>query len=339
MPDAAGADDVPGEEEPDVREVRGMGGAPVSWEYNSPCSLPGLGSTWVQEEQEEEEEDVQEQVREEQEEVEENESDSSSKDKSALAKHETDVAVVGRISESPPFPWSPRLILAISVVLLSCCTNVIFLELLVRQDPGIGNLVTFAQFLVIGLEGLVFTTRLGTVGPVVPFRSWLTLVVMYFMVSVANNYALSYHVPMPLHMVFRAGSLMANMVMGMVLLGRRYTATKYASVVMITIGIATCTVMSATSRVSLKTGKAVFAEEEGRSAEEEEEERVERMREMLTGIGLLVAAMLLSARMGVYQVNTSSCISCISCTSCFSFTSYTSRTSCISHTSCISYIS
>ena len=29
--------------------------------------------------------------------------------------------------------WSPRLLLAISVVLVSCCSNVIFLELLVRQ--------------------------------------------------------------------------------------------------------------------------------------------------------------------------------------------------------------
>jgi len=202
--------------------------------------------------------------------------------------------------------WSPRLLLAISIVLVSCCSNVIFLELLVRQDPGIGNLVTFSQFLVIAVEGFVFTTKLGTVGPVVPFKSWITLVVMYFMVSVTNNYALSYHVPMPLHMIFRAGSLMANMLMGMVLLGRRYTKTKYVSVLMITIGIATCTVMSATSRVSLKTGKAVFSEDGDKEAVEEllaalEAEQSERLKELMFGIGLLVFAMLLSARMGIYQ--------------------------------------
>jgi len=202
--------------------------------------------------------------------------------------------------------WSPRLLLAISIVLVSCCSNVIFLELLVRQDPGIGNLVTFSQFLVIAVEGFIFTTKFGTVGPVVPFKSWITLVVMYFMVSVTNNYALSYHVPMPLHMIFRAGSLMANMLMGMVLLGRRYTTTKYASVLMITIGIATCTVMSATSRVSLKTGKAVFSEDGDKEAVEEllaalEAEQSERLKELMFGIGLLVFAMLLSARMGIYQ--------------------------------------
>ena len=157
------------------------------------------------------------------------------------------------------------------------------------------------------MEGFIFTTKLGTVGPVVPFKSWITLVVMYFMVSVTNNYALSYHVPMPLHMIFRAGSLMANMLMGMALLGRRYNTTKYMSVLMITIGIATCTVMSATSRVSLKTGKAVFSEDEDKEAAERlmaalEAEQTERFKEMMIGIGLLVFAMLLSARMGVYQV-------------------------------------
>jgi UDP-xylose/UDP-N-acetylglucosamine transporter B4 len=39
-------------------------------------------------------------------------------------------------------------------------------------------------------------------------------------VSVTNNYALNFHIPMPLHMIFRAGSLMANMIMGIMLLGK-----------------------------------------------------------------------------------------------------------------------
>ena len=140
-----------------------------------------------------------------------------------------------------------------------------------------------------------------------PFRSWLVLVVMYFLVSVTNNYALSYNIPMPLHMVFRAGSLMANMVMGMVLLGKRYKTVKYVSVIMITVGIATCTVMSATSRVSLKTGKAVFtAEGDSEKAVEEillalEAEQTERLGELMTGICLMAVAMFMSARMGIYQ--------------------------------------
>jgi len=210
--------------------------------------------------------------------------------------------------------WSLRAKIAILVCLSSCCCNVVFLELLVRKDSGIGNLVTFSQFLIISVEGFIFTTKFGTVKPKVPFKSWLVLVIMYFLVSVTNNYALSYHIPMPLHMIFRAGSLMVNMLMGMVLLGKRYKTVKYVSVVMITFGIATCTVMSATSRVSIKTGKAVFSEplhvnDTEKPSEEvnklkqglEKEAESVRFNQLLVGIGLLTFALFLSARMGIYQ--------------------------------------
>ena len=69
-----------------------------------------------------------------------------------------------------------------------------------------GNLVTFSSFLFITLEGFVFTTKCGTVSPVVPFTSWTALVIMYFLVSVTNNYALNFNISMPLHMIFRAVS-------------------------------------------------------------------------------------------------------------------------------------
>ena len=42
----------------------------------------------------------------------------------------------------------------------------------------------------------------------------------FFLVSVTNNYALNFNIPMPLHMIFRAGSLLANMILGVILLGR-----------------------------------------------------------------------------------------------------------------------
>ena len=61
-------------------------------------------------------------------------------------------------------------------------SNVIFLELMIQADPGAGNLITFSQFLVIALEGLVFTTRFLTVQPKVPYTAWITLVVMFFLV-------------------------------------------------------------------------------------------------------------------------------------------------------------
>jgi len=181
---------------------------------------------------------------------------------------------------------------AILLVLLGCCTNVIFLELIVQQDPGAGNLVTFSQFLLIAIEGLVFTTKFFTVKPKVPFSSWILLVIMYFLVSVSNNYALNFNIPMPLHMIFRAGSLMANMLMGIALLGKRYSLTKYLSVMMITIGIAVCTIMSAKSSPKVDTGKSATD-----NATQLEEDKFW----LMVGITLLTFALFMSARMGIYQ--------------------------------------
>jgi len=182
--------------------------------------------------------------------------------------------------------------LAILMVLIGCCTNVIFLELIIQQDPGAGNLVTFAQFLLIAIEGLIFTTKFFTVKPKVPFSSWIILVIMYFLVSVSNNYALNFNIPMPLHMIFRAGSLMANMLMGIALLGKRYSLTKYLSVLMITIGIAVCTIMSAKSSPKVDSTKS-----DSENATHAEEEKFW----LVVGITLLTFALFMSARMGIYQ--------------------------------------
>ena len=173
------------------------------------------------------------------------------------------------------------------MVLVGCCSNVVFLELLVSQDPGIGNLVTFAQFLTIALEGFIFTTKFGTVKPKVPFSAWVLLVIMYFLVSVSNNYALNFNIPMPLHMIFRAGSLMANMMLGVLILGKQYTMSKYLSILMITVGIITCT-YSSTSSKPVEGG------------EEDEVEKEESW--IMVGISLLTFALFMSARMGIYQV-------------------------------------
>ena len=95
---------------------------------------------------------------------------------------------------------------------------------------------------------------------------------------------------------------MANMVMGMLLLNRRYTPTKYLSVIMITIGIATCTIMSAKS-VKGHDGKnssnSTMAED--RSEQEEDLESSNEMFQWCIGISMLTFALFLSARMGIYQ--------------------------------------
>ena len=202
----------------------------------------------------------------------------------------------------PSSGWSQSAKVAVFITVIACCANVVFLELLVIQDPGIGNLLTFAQFLIISIEGFVFTTKFGTVPPKVPFSSWLVLVVMYFLVNVINNFALSYNIPLPLHMVFRAGSLIVNMLMGIFILGKKYDRVKYVSVVMISLGIFTCTAMSATNIVSIKTGKVIFYNEtEEVEMMEDDSLDLDQVKQLVSGVSLLFFALVLSARMGLYQ--------------------------------------
>uniref|UniRef100_A0A1Z5L9U2 UDP-xylose and UDP-N-acetylglucosamine transporter n=1 Tax=Ornithodoros moubata TaxID=6938 RepID=A0A1Z5L9U2_ORNMO len=181
---------------------------------------------------------------------------------------------------------SGRVAVATLLVFIGCCTNVILLELLVKAQPGCTNLITFAQFLFTALEGFVFTAKFGTKKSIVPLRHYVALVVMFFVVSVANNLALSYDISMPLHMIFKSGSLIATMLLGMLLLQRRYPLSKYIAVSMITVGIILCTYASVRDVPKQK-------------------DRVVRHNDSLhtqfIGVILLSLALLLSARMGIYQ--------------------------------------
>ncbi|XP_047502650.1 UDP-xylose and UDP-N-acetylglucosamine transporter-like [Penaeus chinensis] len=177
---------------------------------------------------------------------------------------------------------------AVFLVFLGCCSNVIFLELLVKNEPGSGNIITCAQFVFIAIEGYIFTSEFGRKKNVIPIKDYMVLVIMFFIVNVTNNLAFGFKISMPLHMIFRSGGLIANMIMAIIVLGRRYTFSKYLSVAMITMGTAICT----------------FASADNLKDSDEGEETVEGISNFMTwllGIGLLTFALFLSARMGIFQ--------------------------------------
>jgi UDP-xylose/UDP-N-acetylglucosamine transporter B4 len=80
------------------------------------------------------------------------------------------------------------------------------MTLFFRIDSGSVNMVTFSSFLFIAVEGFAVTTRFGKLRSSVPLTAYITLVVLYFVVSVLNNLALSYNISMPLHMIFKGVS-------------------------------------------------------------------------------------------------------------------------------------
>lgn len=178
-------------------------------------------------------------------------------------------------------------VFAIALVFLGCCSNVVSLELLVRDFPGCGNIVTFAQFLFIALEGFIFENNFGRKKPTIPISNYVIMVTMFFTVSVINNYALNFNIAMPLHMIFRSGSLIANMILGIIILKKRYSTSKYLSIALVSVGIFICTIMSA---------KQVNVDREG-----SEEQGFYTFMRWLVGIAMLTFALLMSARMGIFQ--------------------------------------
>ncbi|KAJ1330288.1 hypothetical protein BSLG_009424 [Batrachochytrium salamandrivorans] len=113
-----------------------------------------------------------------------------------------------------------------------CCSNVYTLELLVRSAPTSGNLITFVQFLLVSVEGLISnleftpTSQVGSPAGrddsswiatwrfplrlrprVIPLQKWLLIVAFFLGVSVLNNYALGFSISMPVHIIFRSASL------------------------------------------------------------------------------------------------------------------------------------
>ncbi|XP_014212461.1 UDP-xylose and UDP-N-acetylglucosamine transporter [Copidosoma floridanum] len=185
----------------------------------------------------------------------------------------------------------PAVPLAICLVFLGCCSNLIFLELLMKEDPGGGNLVTFSQFVFIAIDGFIFTSKCGKVKSNIGIKSYMILVSMFFVSSVLNNYAFNFNIPMPLHMIFRAGSLIANMIMGIIILKKQYTFDKYLSVAMITVGIVLCTIISSREIKSTVPN----------SQQLEPSAAWNDFFWWIIGIVLLTVALFISARMGIFQ--------------------------------------
>jgi len=131
------------------------------------------------------------------------------------------------------------------VTFLSCCSAVIFLELLIKVDPGCGNVVTLCAFLFIAAEGFITTMKLGQKTPQVPLTEWLKLVLFFFIVNVINNAIFKYQIAVPLYTVFRSGSLAASLMAEKIVMSRTHSSQKHLSVCLITIGIIMCTFESA----------------------------------------------------------------------------------------------
>ncbi|KAI1710546.1 UAA transporter family domain-containing protein [Ditylenchus destructor] len=177
---------------------------------------------------------------------------------------------------------------AIAGTLSGCMSCMVLVESLAKEQPAAMNLVTFSTFLFIALEGLIVTTGFFTIPNRIPLRAFIPVVLTFFAVNVINNQALNFHVPVPLHIIFRSGSLLTSLIMNRLLLGRQYTLKKYLSVLAITVGIILCTL--ATSFMQKATESSFTLEE----AEK-------HYKEWVIGIVMLTFALLVSSYLAICQ--------------------------------------
>ncbi|KAF9372159.1 golgi uridine diphosphate-N- acetylglucosamine transporter [Podila verticillata] len=160
-----------------------------------------------------------------------------------------------------------------------CCSNVFALEILVNDAPKSGQMITFAQFMCVSLYGLSqhlqwpvvqewrSSTSSGSASTTpqsptssglwryiphlqerkVPLTRWLAIVVMFFAASILNNLSLAYKISVPLHIIFRSGGLMVGMVLGMLIMKKRYSASQIFAVTIVTIGVIYATTSAKTN--------------------------------------------------------------------------------------------
>ncbi|KAK6974601.1 DUF1992 domain-containing protein [Favolaschia claudopus] len=122
-------------------------------------------------------------------------------------------------------------------------SNAITLEQLTTEYPLSGSLITAFQFLVISLHGLpthLFWSknnnglRLPRFKPRrIPLTSYLVQVALFYFISLLNNAAFSYRIPMSVHIIFRSGGLVIKLMRGEC----RYTLSQVCSVLAVTIGV------------------------------------------------------------------------------------------------------
>lgn len=161
-------------------------------------------------------------------------------------------------------------ITTLSLVFGGCCSNAITLEHITSRYSNSGVLITFFQFLIVSLYGLPkqFTfddpqeskhtskgPNDGVSAPEIRRRRWLPRlkkrrvpllpyfiqVALFLVLSTLNNAAFAYDIPMTVHIVFRSGGMIINMILGWMFTKKRYTVRQVTSVLIVTAGIITTT--------------------------------------------------------------------------------------------------
>ncbi|KAK6015430.1 UAA transporter family protein, partial [Ostertagia ostertagi] len=86
---------------------------------------------------------------------------------------------------------------------------------------------------------------------------YLKIVVIFFIVNLCNNYSIKCDIYFPLFIIFKSGSLLANIILGFTLRNHFYTRKQIASVISVTCGIVLFTLASYDPVANSKASESV----------------------------------------------------------------------------------
>jgi len=153
---------------------------------------------------------------------------------------------------------SNEVFFALLLIFGGCIINNFVLEILVRADPGIGNLLTFLHFLFVTLESFCinFDFRKWRLIPRrTPFSVYMFSTCIFVTLSVINNKAFDYHISQPIHMVIRSSTLLATLTLGLLFFQKKYTSTQITGVLVLTVGVLLVTIAEGFTKQSSRTIK------------------------------------------------------------------------------------
>ncbi|KAJ7629398.1 UAA transporter [Mycena polygramma] len=174
-----------------------------------------------------------------------------------------------------------------SLIFGGCCSNAITLEQLTTLYPLSGSLITAFQFLIVSLHGVPNHVAWTKYGPRfkphrIPLTAYLVQVALFYLISLLNNAAFSYRIPMSVHIIFRSGGLVITMLLGWLIRGQSYTFAQVFSVLAVTLGVVLTTLSASGGKsVSTDSGANLYT--------------------YLQGISILTVALFLGGCLGLVQ--------------------------------------
>jgi len=114
-----------------------------------------------------------------------------------------------------------------------------------REDSGIGNLLTLFQFISVTLVGFILQFDFHSFRLTerkIPIEYYLLITFIFFSLSVINNKAFDFEISQPVHMVFRSSSLLSTLLLGLAFFQKQYSRRQIICIFLVSIGIMVVTI-------------------------------------------------------------------------------------------------